>query len=218
MKRVLVLMMLVSSFNVMADRPAASGHAPSELFATESGVDGPTPGSRYLATLPNDTREALRKEGRAVLSGKEQGQIRAVIRFERPIDQVFASITQPSQMSKYLPHVDQSTTVGARSEEGEVVDVAVSVLFASFKYRVQHWYYPEQHRMEWTLDKSIKSDFVEQVGFWQLYALDEKTTIAEYGIRVQAKDGFIELLRGIGERGGVADALTAIRRHVHSPR
>ena len=68
--------------------------------------------------------------------------------------------------------------------------------------------------MEWSLDASGEDGLTEQSGFFQLYALDEKTTIAEYGTHVVARDGFLNFLRGIGERGGVAEALTAIRKHV----
>jgi uncharacterized protein YndB with AHSA1/START domain len=209
-----------TSSSAFAARPPSTGQA--EFLGSESGgaADGPTAGARFLAALPVSARETLRKEGRAMLDEKAKGNgmLRAVIRFERPIDEVFAVITEPSDQQRYLPNVDRSKTVGLRTEEGESVEMTVSVLFAVFKYRIQHWYYPEQHRMEWALDPSSKNDFVEQVGFFQLYELDEKTTIAEYGTRVVAKDGFVDFLRGLGERGGIADALTALRRHVHSPK
>jgi uncharacterized protein YndB with AHSA1/START domain len=143
----------------------------------------------------------------------EQALLRAVMRFDRPADEVFAIITQPSQQARYLPHVTQSKTVGARSDTGEVNDMVVSFLF-TFRFRIQHWFYPEERRMEWSLDPSGEDDLTEQSGFFQLYALDEKTTIAEYGTRVVARDGFLNFLRGIGERGGVAEALSAIRSHV----
>ncbi len=209
---------LMSSLVAVAERPPASGHAPREFFVTEAGVGGPTPGARFVASLSYSARETLRKEGRAVLEPKKKddGLIRAVIRFERPIDEVFAVITQPSQQARYLKNVDSSKTFGKRSEEGEEVDMVVSVFLASFRYRVQHWYYPEERRMEWALDPGSKGEFVEQTGYFQLYALDERTTIAEYGTRVIAKDGFVELIRGMGEKGGIADALQALRRHVHT--
>lgn len=144
---------------------------------------------------------------------KDQTLVRAVMRFDRPIDEVFAIITQPSQQATYLPHVTQSKTVGERSGEGEVNDMVVSFLF-TFRFRTQHWFYPQERRMEWNLDPTGEAGLVAQTGFFQLYALDEKTTIAEYGTHVVARDGFLEFLRGIGERGGVAESLAAIRRHV----
>ena len=211
----LFAVLVVIALPSLAARPPARQHAPPEVIA---GVDALTPGARFLQTLPASTREALKKEGQAVLDGQRSGDdtnglLRAVIRFDRPRDEVFAIITQPSTQVSYLPHVTQSKTVGARSAEGETTDMVVSFLF-TFRYRTQHWFYPEEHRMEWNLDPAGEDGLTEQLGFFQLYELDEKTTIAEYGTRVVAKDGFLNFLRGLGERGGVAEALTAIRKHV----
>ena len=208
-RSILVIFISLSAF---AARPPARQHASPEVIA---GVDDLTPGARFLATLPTATREAVRKDGQAVLDNKPgvDNLVRAVIRFDRPRDEVFAVITRPSAQVNFLPHVTQSKTVGARSEEGEANDMVVSFLF-TFRFRTQHWFYPEESRMEWNLDPAGEDGLVEQVGFFQLYALDEHTTIAEYGTRVVARDGFLNFVRGLGERGGVAEALSAIRKHV----
>lgn len=203
--------LLVTPLFAFAERPAARGHALPDVVA---GVDALTPGARFVARLPPSSREALKRDAQVVLDPtKDQTLVRAVMRFDRPVDEVFAIITQPSQQTTYLPHVTQSKTVGARTSEGEVNDMIVSFLF-TFRFRTQHWFYPEEHRMEWNLDPSGEDGLTEQNGFFQLYALDEKTTIAEYGTHVVARDGFLNFLRSIGERGGVAEALTAIRKHV----
>lgn len=201
-----------------AERPPAREHALPEVV---TGVDDLTPGARFVATLSPRARETLAKDGQVVLDTRrgsgDQTLLRAVMRFDRPVDEVFAIITQPSQQVASLPHVTQSKTVGVRTAEGEVNDVVVSFLF-TIRFRTQHWFYPEEHRMEWNLDRTGADGLVDQAGFFQLYALDEKTTIAEYGTRVVARDGFLNLLRGLGERGGVVDALTATRKHVASQR
>lgn len=194
----------------LAERPAPKGQPNAELIADPNG------GATYVAKLPEDVRKALEKKGHALLeqqSGKDDGVIRAVIVFERPRSEVFAVLTQPSQQKSYLPNVKKSELVGARTVEGEAEDIEVSFLF-TFKFRTQHWYYPEQHRIEWALDESTPGSLSAQSGYFQLYALDERTTIAEYGTRVQLKDGFINFLRSLGEKGGVRDALDATRAHV----
>ena len=219
--RVMWAAVLLSGMTAFAEQPPAQGHAPAEFFATPDGIGGPTPGARFLATLPFSARETLRKEGRVVLDhkkGKTNGLVRAVIRFERPRDEVFGLITQPSQQARYLANVKASKTVGGRTAESELVDMEVAVLFVKMNYRIQHWFYPAEFRMEWELDPSVKCGLSEQTGFFQLYALDEKTTIAEYGARVIAKDGFLDFVRGLGERGGIAEALSALRIHVAAPR
>lgn len=213
LNRVVCAVIAVSSLVVFAERPPARHHAKPELL---QGTDGLTPGARFLATLSPSAREELRRKGQVVLDQSANGKdnlIRAVVRFERPRDQVFAVITQPARQREYLPHVTQSSSVG-RSAEGESVDMVVSFLF-TFRYRTQHWFYPEESRMEWNLDPSGEKGLKEQVGFWQLYELDEKTTIGEYGTHVASDSDFLNFLRGLGERGGIADALGSMRKYVH---
>lgn len=212
------LVTVTTALVASAERPPAREHALPEVVA---GADALTPGARFMAKLPPSARAALVKEGQVVLDTQrgagDQTLLRAVLKFDRPVDEVFAIITQPSQQASYLPHVTQSKTVGARSAEGEANDMVVSFIF-TFRFRTQHWFYPEEHRMEWSLDPAGEDGLRDQAGFFQLYALDEKTTIAEYGTRVVARDGFLNFLRSIGERGGVAEALTAIRKHVATQR
>lgn len=201
---------LLLSRTALSERPAPKAQPAAELVADPNG------GAKYVARLPDEVRKALEKKGHALLeqrSGKDDGLIRAVIVFERPRSEVFAVLTQPSQQKSYLPNVKKSELVGARTAEGEAEDIEVSFLF-TFKFRTQHWYYPELYRMEWALDESAPGSLSAQSGYFQLYALDESTTIAEYGTRVQLKDGFINFLRSLGEKGGVRDALDATRAHV----
>lgn len=201
---------LLAALPAFAERPAPKGQPLADLATDPSG------GAKYVAQLPETIRKTLEKKGHALLeqqSGKDDGVIRAVIVFERPRAEVFAVLTQPALQKSYLPNVKKSELVGARTAQGEVEDIEVSFLF-TFKFRTQHWFYPEQHRIEWVLDESAPGSLSAQSGYFQLYALDESTTIAEYGTRVQLKDGFINFLRSLGEKGGVRDALDATRAHV----
>ena len=212
--RVVCTVLVASAMVALAERPPARHHAKPEVM---QGNDGLTPGARYLATLPAAAREQLRKKGYAVLDQSSNGKdnlIRAVVRFERPADQVFAVITQPSREVEYLPHVTQSKSLG-HTEQGEVDDMVISFLM-TFRFRIQHWFYPEEFRMEWELDPSGEKGLKEMVGFWQLYELDDKTTIGEYGTHVASDSDFINFVRSLGERGGIADALVSLRRFVHT--
>jgi uncharacterized protein YndB with AHSA1/START domain len=197
MKALVVVTLLVSAV-AQAQRPPAKGHAQH------------TDGAQYLATLPAEKRAVLEQKGLVVLSQKD-GVVRAAVKFDRPRDEVFAAITQPSTQVGYLPHVTKSKTATA-TRDGEATDMEVSFLFV-FRYRTQHWLYPEQHRMEWSLDPSGEDGLTDQEGFWQLYELDERTTVAEYATKVVAKGAFLNFLRGLGERGGVEEALAAFRAH-----
>ena len=216
--RIFAALLALSAMVAFAERPPPRAHAGPEFLDGAGGGEPLSAGARFVATLPFATREALRKEGHAVLDEKSKdesgGMVRAVIRFERPRDEVFAIVTQPSQQISYLPHVTQSKTVGTRTAEGESIDMVVSVFVFTFKYRVQHWFYPDEHRMEWSLDPAGADGLKDQTGYMQLYALDDKTTIVEYGTRVVARSAIINFVRGLGERGGVAEALGTLRKHV----
>lgn len=209
--RVVCAVIAASGMVAFAERPSARHHAKPEVM---QGSDDLTPGARFLATLPASARDELRRKGQVVLDqGTKDNLIRAVVRFERPLGQVFSAVTQPAKQREFLPHVTQSKSLG-RSDQGESVDMAVSFLF-TFRYRTQHWFYPDEGRMEWNLDPSGERGLKEQVGFWQLYELDEKTTIGEYGTHVASDNDFINFVRGLGERGGIADALGTMRKYVH---
>src|SRR4051794_33294661 len=95
----------VTSF---AERPPSVAKAPSEFHATSAEAQGPTPGAAYLATLPYEMRNKLRKDGRVLLElQRKKGYVHAVIRLERPIDEAYALITQPARQQQYVPHVAQ---------------------------------------------------------------------------------------------------------------
>lgn len=198
-----------------AERPPPVARAPTEFYSTPAGAQGPTPGARFLATLPYDARDKLRKNGRVILElHRKKGYVRAAVRLDRPIDEVYAIITQPSSQQRYVPHVAVSKTVRGRTEEGESIDYVVKVLFMTFNFRVQHWFYSEQQRIEWALDPSGENELVEYVGSFQLYALDSKTTIADFTTRVRVKDDFVAFVRSVGVKGEVAKGLTALRNYV----
>ncbi|MFO0595620.1 MAG: SRPBCC family protein [Myxococcaceae bacterium] len=199
-----------------AERPQARAHAPAEFFQEPKSAED-TPGARFVASLPDAVRKALARDSQVVLDQKSNADgpalIRAVVRFNRPKAEVWELISRVSEQHQFLPHVTQSKTFGERTAEGEANDYVVSFLF-TFKYRTQHWFYAEEARVEWALDPAGEDSLEAQEGFWQLYELDEKTTIAEYGTRLVVRGAFINFLRSLGERGGVRDSLTAFRTHI----
>ena len=217
MNRCLILLGVLASAPALSDeRPPSAGH---RLPLPSSAPGGPaiSPGAAYLNTLSRGAREALLRDGQVILDASSKGSgptmVKAVARFARPRDEVYALITQPHEQHRYLPHVKVSRPIGERTKEGEREDFEVSFLF-TFKYRSQHWYYPEEDRVEWVLDPSGGDGLKEQVGYWQLYELDEHTTVAEYGTHIRVRGAFLDFIRGLGERGTINEALTAFRRHV----
>jgi hypothetical protein len=203
---------LASAGALSESRPPSRGH-PAELDA-DGGV---SIGALYVKGLPPAAQAALWRDGQVVLdqqtSSSGPSLVRAVVRFQRPRSEVFTLITRPSEQHTFLPHVQASTLWGESSPQGERDDFVVAFLF-TFKYRTQHWFYPEEHRVEWNLDPTGGDGLEEQLGHWQLYELDERTTIAEYGTHIRARGALLNFFRSVGERGAVRDALVAFRHHI----
>jgi hypothetical protein len=201
-------------------KPEAKGH---HALASKASClrrdDGVYAGAAYLAALSPELREALKANGQVFLDDTNgQGGtklLKALVRVERPKREVFALLTQPSTQASYLPNLKESKTVGAKSVDGEVVDFLVSYVI-KLEYRTQHWFYPEQSRVEWVLDPSGGDGLREQEGYSQLFEVDERTTLIEYGTHLTATGFIVNLLQQLGQRGGVRDALTAFRKHLNS--
>lgn len=200
-------------------RPPPRGHATVELTNPDGGTA--SPGARFIATLSASAQTALKKDSQVLLeqqtSTSGPSLVKAVVRLNRPKAEVYAVLSAPSEQHTFLPHVQVSKTFGGRTDEGENVDFVLAFVF-TFKYRTQHWFYPDESRIEWKLDPAGGDGLVEQLGFWQLYELDEKTTIAEYGTHIVARGAILNFFRSLGERGAIADALSAVRTHVDGPK
>jgi hypothetical protein len=198
-------------------RPPPRGHPLELAAAADAGV--PT-GRRYLEALPRQAREAVLKDGLVILdqpvASAGSTLVQAVVRFDRPRSEVYALLSHPADQHTFVPHIEVSRPYGERTPQGERDDFEVKVLAFSFKYRTQHWFYPEESRVEWSLDRTGGADLDEQLGFWQLYELDERTTLAEFGTHIRATGPVLDLFRSLGERNTVVEMLTAFRRHVDS--
>ena len=202
-------------------RPPPRGHRLPVDPALDGGV-ALSPGARYLESLPPSAREALLKDGQVILDTKTSGSgpslVKAAVRFARSRADTYALISQPAEQHTFLPHVEVSRPVGERTELGEREDFEVAFLFV-FKYRTQHWFYPEEDRVEWNLDPTGGDGLEAQLGYWQLYELDENTTLAEYGTHIVARGALLNFFRSLGERGAIGEALGAFRKHIDtSPR
>jgi hypothetical protein len=199
-------------------RPPPRGHGavPAAAAPTDGGVAA-SPGARYLESLSPASREALVKDGQVILDTRTTGSgpslVKAAVRFARSRADTYSLITQPAEQHTFLPHVEVSRAVGERTELGEREDFEVSFLF-TFKYRTQHWFYPEEDRVEWNLDPTGGDGLEAQLGYWQLYELDDHTTLAEYGTHIVARGALLNFFRSLGERGAINEALTAFRKHI----
>jgi uncharacterized protein YndB with AHSA1/START domain len=200
-------------------RPPSKGQPTPAFFEHFDGGVSETPGARYVKSLSTKDQAALARDGLVVqdqltASGAPMRLV-AAVKFNRPVNEVYALLTRPSEHASFLPNVARSKTFGVRTDEAEQVDYEVAMVFR-FKFRTQHWYYPEHRRIEWALDPTGEDGLLEQAGSWQLYELDAATTVAQYTTRMVINGAVFNLVRGIGERGGVVQSLLATKKHVEA--
>ena len=55
------------------------------------------------------------------------------------------------------------------------------ILFTKLTYRVRNRWSKEEWRIHWNLDTDFENEIRELRGYWQLYELDSKRTLAVYG-------------------------------------
>ena len=70
--------------------------------------------------------------------------------------------------------------------------------------------------MEWALDPAYDNDVKVASGFWQVFALDEKTSVGEYGTVVDIGLPVPDALQGYLTRKDLPAALDAFQKYIES--
>jgi hypothetical protein len=217
----LALLVPFSSRAQEATRPPP--HATSPLAVPiETSAPGPeSAGARYIKSLAPDVQKKLQAENQ-VLLGEEKadsatygGYIRAVAIFHLPKKRVFDLMCDTATQALYLPHL-VSANVDSKPANGELTRFALKFLWSNVKFRVQHWFYPEQSRSEWHLDTSVPHDIKAQEGYWQLFEMGPDVTVGEYGTRVETGMAVPKFISDMFARGDIPKALTAFRKYMDS--
>lgn len=201
--------------------PKGIGKYASPITST-SYVDGKTEGQTFFDALSPEMQKKLKKDGQSLWGEQKQdtkgsyaGYIKAVAIFKQPKKRVWDLMVVPTMQPKYLPRLTDAKTVD-QPEHGELVEFHLKVLFSSFEFFTRHWFYPEYSRVEWALDPNKKSDIALQEGYWQLYALDENTTIGEYGTKVDTGVAVPQFVQDFLAKKDIPKALTAFRAYMDS--
>jgi hypothetical protein len=215
-----VFLLLPSVVVAEKPRPKSKGTGQFASPITEvRGVGEKTEGAAYLATLTAAERKTLQTEGQLLLNedqsteGSFAGYIKAVAIFNKPKQRVYDLITTPADQILYLPRLSIAETV-ERPKNGELTRFQIKVLFTRTNFRVRHWYYPETSRLEWFLDPEFNNDIKLQEGFWQLYQIDENTTVGEYGTLVDTGLAVPSAIQDFFAKKDIPKALDGMRKWV----
>ncbi len=206
-------------------RPAPKGSSKLASAISETRrVDDLTEGEAFLKTLSPELRKTLAEKGQALMEedqskeGAYAGYIKAVAVFEGSKERVFELITEPNKQVLYLPRLETAETITA-FPNGELTQFSLGVLWSSYHFRVQHWYYPEASRVEWHLSKTDpewENDIEDQEGYWQLYAAGPNLTIGEYGTYVNTGLAVPKSIQDFFAKKDIPGALTAFRKYISS--
>lgn len=218
----------------MADirpKPLAVGKNASPVSAgAEPRFGGKTEGQVYLESLPAEERAVVLRDKIYLLpetsvdspsaqqdgdSAAIRGFIRSVVIFEQPKQRVIKHMYQPNTLASFLPRLDRSQTVRRVGDEAELVKFTVEFLFWDIDFWIQHWFYPEISRYEWFLDtKNYENDIEANRGYWQVWALNDRETIGEYGVEV---DTGIPIPRNMYkriQRREIPEAMAAFKKFI----
>ncbi len=194
-------------------------------------TDDRTEGQVYLDRLPAEERQILMTEGVILVQQEDpdspsagsnedaavRGYIRAMVIFDQPISRATELMFQPERLADFLEELDDAETIARQDGVGELTKFTIEFLWIDIEFHIQHWFFPDLNRYEWYLDNvHFENDIDGNKGYWQMYQLDDRRTIGEYGVQV---DTGIPLPRKWIERiqrRKIPDAMNQFRRFIDS--
>lgn len=176
--------------------------------------------AKVLEKLKPEDREKLLKTGTVVStnlsSGDEiKGLINAYIIAKQPKAKVWALLHEPSKQALYLPRLTKSKTV-SKGDEEELGWFQVKVAFVTIENQVDHRWWPEVSRMAWGLHPAYDNDLIQQDGYYNLYAIDENTTLMELGTALETSALVPGFVQEYLTKKDLPDVIRAVKKYMDS--
>jgi hypothetical protein len=135
--------------------------------------------------------------------------------FNQPIDAAYKLFKATEKQDRYLPDLDSCKLV-SRNAQGDQVDFHVKILMVSVDYRIHHVYDDANYYLHWSLDPSFDNDMREQAGYWRLYQINDKHTLARYGTRIQLSTMIPEFVMTTLTKTNLPSNLSAVKKYIDS--
>lgn len=162
------------------------------------------------------------KEGKVVILDKDQSKgsemqrfIQAAMILNQPVDKCWAIFRQTQKQEQYLPKLYKVTTVEEHPNWNKE-DFFVKVSFVNIKYRVQHNFEPDKYYFYWALDPSYNNDLKQLEGYWKLFKLDDKHTLARYGTIVNTSDLIPKTIQEFMTKQDLPESMDAVKKYIDS--
>lgn len=206
--------------------PADAGGKPSkmlEFVKPEYGLPitvSAGEAAHVLAKLKPEERAKLEKTGTLVSAnlssgGDIKGLINAYIIAKVPKQKVWELLRQPSKQHLYLPRLEKAKTV-SKTENQELGWFQVKVSFVTIENQVDHRWWPEVSRMAWGLHPEYDNDLKQQDGYYNLYAIDENTTLMELGTALETSALVPGFVQEYLTKKDLPDVMVAVKKYMES--
>jgi hypothetical protein len=162
------------------------------------------------------------RDGQVVILDKDLSQgaqlqrfIQAAMILNQPIDQAWALFHDTQRQEQYLPRLYKVTTVEDHPTWNKE-DFFVKLSFINLSYRVQHNFEPEKYYFYWTLDPGYKNDLKHLEGYWKLFKIDDKHTLARYGTIVNTSDLIPRSIQEFLTKQDLPESMDAVKKYIDS--
>lgn len=141
--------------------------------------------------------------------------VRALVVFQQPRERALRLLSQTARQPEYRPELERVETV--KRGDGTAVDEhQMKIMFMQIDYHVRTKYDYERSRISWEIDPSYQNDLQDLEGYWELYELDEKRTLARFGTRVNVGPALPVWIQDYATRKNVPETMERMRRWVDS--
>ena len=148
--------------------------------------------------------------------GKPAGRGLGAIVVDRPIAQVWATISTYEDKAEYQPRV-KSVTILAKQPGSLRVRMEIDATITTARYTVLYTLDDAQHTVSWTLDKSAPDNTVADVaGDYHLYEVSPQSTLVVYRAFVDPGTHVPRFIQNFITRRSLPNLLLATKKRIES--
>jgi hypothetical protein len=149
-------------------------------------------------------------------SGKSAGRGVGAIVIERPLAEVWATVSRYDDKAEYVPRV-KAVTVLDRLPDRIRARFDVDATITSARYTAWFVFDPGAHRIHWTLDETARDNSVAAVdGEYRLFELRPGQTLVVYRTYVDAGRAIARSIQEYFARKSIPNMLRAVKKRVES--
>lgn len=132
-----------------------------------------------LAAQPEDVVRRVLGGEVVLLESRDDAYVRAILGFERPIENVAGLLRQVGRQREFRSAVKESSTL-AVFEGGALERQQMRYAFFEIVAHLRYTFEEAGHRIRWALDEHYQNDLRRAEGYWQLYEMGDRT-LAHFG-------------------------------------